>query len=131
MLTSINVRYFLIANRDTALTTLIPVLNGNIEEGGHMLASLDNMREAYVSAETYGYDSDSDLESEWDDDEAAKTDSLPIADTDSLSLSSLSSISAGDTVAKEEEKKTVIVKTTKTGASPGHVVHITDIASQT
>jgi len=66
-------------------------LKGDFREGSILHSSYSNaLIKSSVSAEVYGYDSDSDLESEWGDGEEESCPSQPhAADSSASSLSSI------------------------------------------
>ena len=104
---------------------------GDIFTDHSELALSGNSKRSYVPAEKYGYDSDSDLESEWHDEEFDGAESPVHIDLDNASLSSLSSA--------EEEDHATLVEHSDQRSTTGHaslserkpVIYIYDTAAQT
>ena len=108
------------------------VLRGNPKEGVNSDAKR-LLNGATETAEIYGYDSDSDLESEWDNDESDLVQPMDRVDLDTSSLSSLSSEGEEDKPPSTggEKEKEVIVEPKFRDNTSRRVIKISDTSART
>jgi len=106
----------------------VAVLKGNFREGSILQSSSSNdFIKSSVSTEIYGYDSDSDLESEWDDEEESSSPQPHAADSSASILSSISPEENGSSM----ETVRAVKKPEQTTQATHRLVHMQDTAAQT